>query len=725
MNEQPNQRILVIDDNHAIHDDLRKILLGNVEAKAEDQLAESILFGAETEAAVHNRFEIDSAYQGQEGLELIEKSMAEGRPYAMAFVDIRMPPGWDGVETITRIWAKYPELQVVICTAYSDYSWRDIVKTLGATDNLLILKKPFDSIEVLQLAHSLTHKWNLGRQAKFRMDDLDRMVNQRTEELRGANDKLRQEILDRTQAESALRASEERFAKAFKSSPIPMAIQNLGDARLLDVNDRFVELTGFSRQQCLGHSLTDLKIWADDEAGRTLLETLRRDRCLRSVECQFRIKSAKLRDIFLFAETFALGSDHHVLLVAEDMTERVNLENQLRQAQKMEAVGQLAAGIAHDFNNMLTIIQGHVSLLLSTVKFEPSAEIQMKHVLGASERSSMLTRQLLAFSRKQMMQRRPVKLDQLFDQHGQMLRRLIGEHVALEFHCPKDLPPIFADACNIEQVIMNLAVNGRDAMSSGGRLTISAEAVHSDASWVEANPEALPGDFVCLSVSDTGCGMDGETLSRLFEPFFTTKEVGKGTGMGLATVYGIVKQHSGWMEVSSEIGKGSVFKAFLPVSTEPMPEESLDLRPAPALPRGGPETILVVEDEAFLREFVQTVLQSFGYRILVASDGNEAVRMFDEVNGQIDLLLTDMVMPGGMTGRALVETLSARKPDLRAIFTSGYSRDVLGTELKWDNERTFLQKPYQSQVLVNTVRNCLDEGGRRGTIVNNSWVLQP
>jgi CheY-like chemotaxis protein len=284
------------------------------------------------------------------------------------------------------------------------------------------------------------------------------------------------------------------------------------------------------------------------------------------------------------------------------------------------------------------------------------------------------------------------------------------------------LPSVFADNCNIEQVIMNLAVNSRDAMPQGGRLIIGAESVCCDASYAAHNPDATVGEFVCVSVTDTGSGMDRATKERLFEPFFTTKEVGKGTGMGLATVYGIVKQHGGWIEVVTAPGCGTTFKVFLPVSTEIDHEVAAEKPPPPAAIVRGHETILVVEDESFLREFVQTVLQNYGYEILIASDGHEALRLWNERNGNIDLLLTDMVMPGGMTGKELVEVLGAKKPDLKAIYTSGYSVDVLGAELKWDDERTFLQKPYQSHVLVQTVRNCLDEETRHANFVNNRWV---
>jgi nitrogen-specific signal transduction histidine kinase/CheY-like chemotaxis protein len=400
-----------------------------------------------------------------------------------------------------------------------------------------------------------------------------------------------------------------------------------------------------------------------------------------------------------------------MLAIIQDISEHRNLENQLRQAQKMEAVGQLAAGVAHDFNNLLTVIQGHVSLRLASPDLDPEMTESLKQVLSAAERASALTSQLLAFSRKQIMQPRPLNLNELIDNMSQMLRRLIGEHIDLQCAHAAELPCVFADACNIEQVIMNLAVNARDAMLEGGHLTIRTSPVETDADYVWRNPEARAGSFVCLSVTDTGCGMDSLTKSHIFEPFFTTKDVGKGTGMGLATVYGIVKQHNGWVEVSSEIGQGTTFQIFLPI-TEKSPE--IVEKPEPVL-RGGQETILMVEDEALLRELVQSVLVERGYRVLAASSGVEALQIWNQHHGEIDLVLTDMVMPGGMTGRQLAEQLQPCDPSLKVIFTSGYSRDVVAGNFVLQEGINFLPKPYHPHTLVQMVRNCLDEAIREQT----------
>jgi PAS domain S-box-containing protein len=287
--------------------------------------AEAILFGEEADAVPHCRFEIDSAYQGQEGLEKIKQALAEGKPYAMAFVDVRMPPGWDGIETITRIWPVYPQIQVVICTAYSDYSWRDIVKTLGRSDSLVILKKPFDAIEVLQLAHALTTKWEVSKQARCKMQDLDRMVNERTEELRATNDRLRH--------------SEERFSKAFNGSPFPMAIQSLANERLVDANESFLSMTGFDRSTLVGHSLGELQVWSERPVRQEFVEQLKQEKSVRNFPCRLRSRSGEVREAVLFAELLTLGQESHVLLAAVDVTERMKLEDQLRQAHKMEAGG--------------------------------------------------------------------------------------------------------------------------------------------------------------------------------------------------------------------------------------------------------------------------------------------------------------------------------------------------------------------------------------------------
>jgi signal transduction histidine kinase/ActR/RegA family two-component response regulator/HAMP domain-containing protein len=399
--------------------------------------------------------------------------------------------------------------------------------------------------------------------------------------------------------------------------------------------------------------------------------------------------------------------DRIVHCYVEDITERLSLEGQLRQAQKMESIGQLAAGVAHDFNNMLTIIQGHAGLLMAKAELTSKMFASAQAVYFAAERAAGLTRQLLMFSRKNVMQLRSLDLREAVSDMTKLLNRLLGANVKLEFDPPIELPMINADSGMLEQVVMNLAVNARDAMPKGGTLTISVGPVQIDEEYVQGHPEAREGAFVCLRVTDTGTGIDSATMSRIFEPFFTTKEIGKGTGLGLATVYGIVKQHEGWIEVSSEVGKGSRFSVFLPATEQTTAAVKRDTDPT-AFVRGGSETILVVEDEDVLRDMAHTILEESGYRILDAANGKEAIGVWEKHRDEISLLLTDMVMPEGVSGVDLAERVLADNPNLKVIFTSGYTMDEISTGFLRKTNGQFLQKPYTRITLVRAVRQALD-----------------
>ena len=333
MSDEAHYRILIVDDNPAIHEDFRKIILGHQSRNSELDATEAILFddqAAGVESPV--QFSIESAFQGREALEKVVQSLKEGRPFAMAFVDVRMPPGWDGIETISHLWKADPSLQVVVCTAYSDYSWEKMTEKLGVSDNLVLLKKPFDNVEVLQLGHALTKKWLVTRQAQLRLDELEHMVEDRTAELR---------------------SSEERFSQAFHNSPIPQAIQTLQAQRFIDVNDAFLQMTGFSRDDVIGRTPFDLGLCLDFET--RFLGQVRDGKIVRDAEAQISTRGGELRHALLSLEPLNLAGEPHVLLMVQDISERLQLEAQLRQAQKMDAIGQLAAGIAHDFNNLLTI----------------------------------------------------------------------------------------------------------------------------------------------------------------------------------------------------------------------------------------------------------------------------------------------------------------------------------------------------------------------------------
>jgi len=373
----------------------------------------------------------------------------------------------------------------------------------------------------------------------------------------------------------------------------------------------------------------------------------------------------------------------------------------------MEAFGQLAGGVAHDFNNLLTIIKGYVSGLLDEDCPAEKLAPGLTAIARATDRAALLTRQLLAFSRRQLFQPRPLDLNAVVGETGHLLQQLVGESITLKTQCLSGSVALTADPNMLEQILINLAANARDAMPHGGQLTVSTALCDVDSAQVRQHPEARPGPHVCLSVTDTGCGIAPEHMSRLFEPFFTTKDVGKGTGLGLASVYGIVKQHEGWIAVSSRIGEGTSFRIYFPASSLPaVPlESSAPVRPA----RGGDETILIVEDEAGLRELFCLSLQQLGYRVFAECSGAKALHSWSARLDQIDLLLTDLVMPDGVSGWKLASVLQAAKPDLQAIYMSGHSADVNGLVSGADKNIRFLAKPFSVETLAETVRSCLDE----------------
>ncbi|MFO1476002.1 MAG: response regulator [Verrucomicrobiota bacterium] len=369
----------------------------------------------------------------------------------------------------------------------------------------------------------------------------------------------------------------------------------------------------------------------------------------------------------------------------------------------------LEAVVAHDLNNMLTVIQGHAGMLMSRDQMASPLRDSAQAVYSAAERAAGLTRQLLMFNRKTVMQPRPLDMRELVGNMSKMLKRLIGEKVTLDLNLDPayQLPMISGDAGMLEQVISNLAVNARDAMPQGGTLTIGVQAVAIDKAYVQMRPEARAGMFVSLRVSDTGCGMDTATLGRLFEPFFTTKELGKAAGLGLATVYGIVKQHEGWVEVASKVGEGSTFSVFLPASGEtPKSVKTNDALLAPV--RGGSETVLVVEDEPSVRLLGSAILQDCGYKVIEASSGVEALQLWDKQEGPVDLLLTDMIMPQGVSGVELAQKLQGEQPGLKVVFISGYNVDDVDADYIRKGKCTYLQKPFTRSTLARVVRDSLD-----------------
>jgi two-component system cell cycle sensor histidine kinase/response regulator CckA len=472
------------------------------------------------------------------------------------------------------------------------------------------------------------------------------------------------------------------------------------------VNPAFTAITGYTREDIVGKSPRVLKSGRHDQkfyAG--LWNTVLGGKVYSGVIIN-RKKDGKL----YFAEKTITpikdgsGQITHFVSTEKDITERNELESQLRQSQKMEAFGQLAAGVAHDFNNILTVIQGNAGML-QTQNLKPVEQASaLAEIVYAGERAANLTRQLLTFSRRQPMQPQNVDLNEVVVNVTKMLKRLIGEHISLEAcYAPGDAP-VHADPGMMAQVLMNLAVNSRDAMPKGGKLVLQTATIVVGETPAPANPNARPGQYVRLSVSDTGNGIAPENLPHIFEPFFTTKEVGRGTGLGLATVFGIVEQHRGWIDVESQVNQGTTFHVYLPCLAKGASPPATPRTPLIGLQ--GAETILLVEDETPVRNLMQSLLKRHGYRVHAAASGAQALEVWQNYRDTIEILVTDMVMPEGVSGRDLADRLRAEKPDLKILFCSGYSDEMLGNDSPLRHHENFLAKPFELATFLQRVRDC-------------------
>jgi two-component system, cell cycle sensor histidine kinase and response regulator CckA len=511
--------------------------------------------------------------------------------------------------------------------------------------------------------------------------------------------------LDRAHALVVLRSSEERYRVLFDENPQLMWVYDPRSLRILAVNSASIQHYGYSREEFWALDILALHAAEDRPAARCAARGAAAG-FQRTGGWRHLKKDGTRIQVELTPYDLRFDGRPARLVLARDVTERLNLEAQLRQSQKMESVGQLAAGVAHDFSNILTVIHGQATLALADRSLAPNIIESLGQIRTAADRAVRLTRQLLAFSRCQVMELRRLDLNEVIRNIAQMLRRLLGEAIELDFDLAPDLPLLQADRGMLEQVIVNLAVNSRDAMPNGGKLSLATSGVDVDPRYTVKHPEAMPGPCVCLRVMDTGVGMDPQTMGRIFEPFFTTKPSGKGTGLGLSTVYGILKQHQGWADVRSQPGQGTVFEIFLPVKSECLADDSDPV--ASGEIRGGTERILVVEDESDLRCVLQTLLEVHGYEVVTAANGAEALERWQERGGGFALLLTDIVMPNGLSGTDLGLKLQKEDPHLRIIYTSGYSLDLVGRALPLVDGQNYLQKPFPQDRLIQTVRRCLD-----------------
>jgi PAS domain S-box-containing protein len=517
-------------------------------------------------------------------------------------------------------------------------------------------------------------------------------------------------LLERTER---LRESEERFRTAFSTSPDPIGLTRLADGTMLMVNEGFTRMTGYREDEVLGRTSVELGLWEDPADREELAAALRRDGRVVNLEMRLRDRQGRTQRGLISARRIEMGGEALILILIRDITawkaaeaERDRLQLEVQQAQRLEGIGRLAGGVAHDFNNLLTVILAAVEALRGEAKaLGPRAREDLEQVEAAAERARDLTRQLLAFARKQVIAPIPLDLAQAVRASGKLLRRMLGEDVVLQLQLERDLWPVLADPAQLEQVIFNLAVNARDAMPGGGRLEISACNAEVRLPAEAGEGDRAAGQWVRLRVKDSGSGMTPEVRAHLFEPFFTTKGPGRGTGLGLATVHGIVAQSGGHIEVETEPGQGTLFDVYLP-RAEGEPATARVAAPRPST-RTGSETLLLVEDDAMVRGVIVRVLTEAGYEVLVAEGGDAALELAARFAGPLHLVVTDVIMPG-LSGPQVVRQLERLRPGLRALYVSGYTADAIAERGVLESGIEFLPKPFTAGALLERVRTLLD-----------------
>ena len=699
-------RLLIVDDNEAIHADFRKILeqpKGRRIALAE---TEQFLFGDQAKESTLVTYAIDSAYQGQEALALVEKSLDEHSPFALAFVDVRMPPGWDGVETLQKLWAVYPELQIVLCTAYSDYSLDDIIKLVGHTDSLVILKKPFDIIEVKQLTNALTRKWALTEHMRVQLKDLDKLVYTRTLELEEANASLKQEAEERTLAERAL-AAEKHFLDVTLQSISDAVVTTDMEGRILFINDGASLMTGWE-QKAVQHKRFSEALpvrYAEGESGPEDLVSavldakkripFERPILLEGADGQTRrltVNGAPLTD----QNSQIIG----VVFTFRDSTMWHLLEQERFKANKLESIGLLAGGIAHDFNNILTAILGNISGIRSTGGLSEKQMTRLVSAEAATRRAELLTKQLLTFAKGGAPILKPASIQELVQTSADFVLR--GSSVRAVYDFPENLWPVNIDEGQISQVIHNIVINAQQAMLEGGSITIHGENILVEQ---EDRIHQMPaGPYVRISIVDTGIGIPEEDRAHIFDPYFTTKH--KGSGLGLASSYSIIQKHKGCLAVTSEPGVGSTFFFLLPA----LPNETISSTPVNAAPATGQGYILVMDDEEDIREMCQDLLFDLGYDVVCVQAGDEAIRQYTEALHQgrpFDAVILDLTIKGGIGGKETIEQLRLINPDVKAIVSSGYSADPVMANYRAFGFSGVIQKPFDFPEIGNILDSIL------------------
>jgi PAS domain S-box-containing protein len=781
-------------------------------------------------------FELTVCHRGDEAVEAVRTSIENEKPFALAFIDVRLDSGPDGVWAAEQIRTLDPNTEIVVVTAYGDFSPEEIVTRVPPARKLLYISKPLTPEEIRQIAVALSAKWHQEVQLHEIRAELEAHVEKRTSDLRKANEQLKREIEERLSAQEEIGKGEERYCAVVEDIPA-MICRFLPDGTLTFVNNAYRSYFNKKSEELLGQnffqfipeqeektvrnhflSLTQEKPmvtydhqvitpdganrwqrWTDralfDEQGHVveyqsigsditeqkqavdeLLESEERYRTVLEAnpdpvvvydiegkviyfnpaftrvfgwsleerlgkkidsfvpeenwsETRMMIKRVLAGESFSGVETRRYTKDGNIIPVSisgaiyrdgsgnpvgsvinlRDISEQKKLEAQLQQAQKMEAVGTLAGGIAHDFNNLLQAIQGYTELLLMRKKKGERGLRELQEVVRAAKRGGELTQQLLTFSRKVESERRPLDLNQEVEDLRELLKRTIPKMIEVKLQLSDDLQVINGDSVQLNQVLMNMVVNAKDAMVDGGTLLIQTKNATLDQQFSRKYAEVKPGDYVQLTISDTGHGMNKETLEHIFDPFYTTKDVGKGTGLGLAIVYGIIKNHEGYITCYSRPRTGTTFKIYLPsLRGEKEFIDMVDTKGSEVSVKGGNETILLVDDEEFIRELGTDVLGRAGYQVLTAADGEIGLELYRQKPGRIDLVILDLIMPG-MGGSKCLEELLKIDPKAKVLIASGYSPDGPTKGELETGAKGFVSKPYDTGRLLELVRKILDK----------------
>jgi PAS domain S-box-containing protein len=510
-----------------------------------------------------------------------------------------------------------------------------------------------------------------------------------------------EDITERRRLQDLLTECDERYRRIFETASDGIVLLEKHEGNIIDANSAAEKILGCSKQGCIGKNLQDLGVSLDMSDIPGLMQALDKSGIINYYDVPVKTKSGP----YIYTDINMFDRIRLAQCNIREVTERKKLEEQLRQAQKMEAVGLLASGIAHDFNNILSTIVGYGHLLQTNMKSDDPLRENVDQILVSADRAAEVTHSLLAYSRKQMLNPKPININDVMKRFKKLLSRLIGEDIELSTNFSHKEMFSMADAGQIEQVLLNLATNARDAMPHGGHLTLDTQLVELDDAFIRVHGYGEPGMFAVISVSDTGSGMGKEIIDKIFEPFFTTKEVGKGTGLGLAMAYGIIKQHNGYINVYSEPGRGTTFRIYLPAIKSP--EEVIVKTVIEPLPAYRNETILVAEDDSAVRELFSTVLQAYGYKVILAEDGEEAIRKFIDNKDKIQLVMLDMIMPK-ISGKEAYYKINKLRPDIKTLFSSGYAADRMDKDGMLEEGFDFIMKPTSPKDLLRKIREILD-----------------